>query len=648
MNVLGLNFGHDGAVALLQNGIITRSLSRERINRVKRAMTIDTEHIDMVLNDAGIKVSDIDFIALTATQNYSLVHNNPDILEIIPEPHPGCSAFSSITEILKTTNSTIGFGNDMLKSLYDDTSPSSFHRQLFPEYTRRPRESLRSVGYPNSSVTIPIWSEKLGLDAIAQKNFIDLITNDTVRMGFHVPYTVKLHGRKIPAYAVQHHACHAASSFYLSGFNEAAVLTHDGARATSGVNNGMIYFGSENKLWPLIPNNLRLGHLYEATGQRLGFDLHGAAGKLMGLAPYGSPRFFDRAFVGNHFDMIENGIKSNDISWFEHCMKVAATKTKYGAGWSKPLDLMSPLVVDIASSTQKLFEETILAAVETTHKVFLNMKKPMSNLCYAGGVALNCPTNSRIYRESAFENMYIPADCDDSGLAAGSALFLYHNIFDNPVSIISKPKRGVGSYPYLGGCFSGENVETAIAKFSGQISTQNAGDWDRQAAKDIADNKVIAWFEKHSEIGPRALGHRSLIANPSFEANWERVNDLKKREKWRPFAPAVLKDEVSKFFRGAPLDSPYMLYTAQVVTHKLPAITHVDGSARIQTVGPEVGDFYNMLCHVRDLTGIGVVLNTSFNGPGEPIMERPEEALQFLVTSDLEVLYMDGYRITKV
>ena len=647
MKILGLNFGHDAGIALLENGIITQSLSRERINRVKRAMALDTEHIDMVLKAANLKASDIDFVALTATQNYSLVHNNPDVLEILPERHPRCSAYSSALEVIEKSNAQLRFGHDKLDHIYSEKDFNVFSRELYPEYKQRSRQALRSVGFPSSSIQIPLWSEKLGLDEITQQNLFHLTNNDQIRMGFHVPYTVKLHGQKIPAYAVDHHACHASSSFYRSGFSEAAIMTHDGGRAMTGVSNGMIYFGSGNKLWPLIPHHLRLGALYEMTGQRIGFDLHGAAGKLMGLAPYGSPKFFDRAFVGNHFDMMKNGFNQNDESWIAHCMSIARAKSKYGSDQSQNSGLMSPLIVDIASSTQKLFEETILAAVETTHKLFLKMEKPMKNLCYAGGVALNCPTNSRIYRESAFEDLYIPADCDDSGLAAGSALFVYHNIYDHEINNKSLPELGAGCYPYLGGDFSNDNIETGLAEFLPKIQIDKCDDIAKKAAKDIADNKIIAWFEKHSEVGPRALGHRSLLANPSFAANWKRVNNLKKREEWRPFAPAVLKEQASNFFRGAPSNSPYMLYTAQVKTNDLPAITHVDGSARIQTVSPEVGVFYKLLCCLRDLTGVGVVLNTSFNGPGEPIMERPEEAVQFLVTSDLDVLYMDGYRITK-
>jgi carbamoyltransferase len=303
--------------------------------------------------------------------------------------------------------------------------------------------------------------------------------------------------------------------------------------------------------------------------------------------------------------------------------------------------------VDIAASTQKLFEEIIIVATECTSKLFKNMKMPMENLCYAGGTALSCPTNSRLYQKSLFKNLYIPPDCDDSGLSIGSALYLYHNIFDNPLPLNEEGSLHLSSYPYLGGDFRGKAVEVALKAVADHIDVTQPDNCSHAAAEDIYEDKIVAWFEGRSEIGPRALGHRSLLANPRKKENWKRVNALKSREDWRPFAPAVLEDEATKWFSGAPSHSPHMLFTAQVTTPDLPAITHVDGSSRLQTVSPEVGEFYHLLVHLKTLSGYGVVLNTSFNGPGEPIIEKPEEALQFLLTTNLDALYIDGFRVTR-
>jgi carbamoyltransferase len=268
-------------------------------------------------------------------------------------------------------------------------------------------------------------------------------------------------------------------------------------------------------------------------------------------------------------------------------------------------------------------------------------------LCYAGGTALSCPTNSRLHQESSFKNIYIPPDCDDSGLSIGCALYLYHNILDNPLPSNDEASSHLNSYPYLGGDFKGEALQVALRAVADRVGVTQPDNWAHTAAEDIHEDKIVAWFEGRSEIGPRALGHRSLLASPRKKENWKRVNALKSREDWRPFAPAVLEDEATTWFSGAPDHSPYMLFTAQVTTSDLPAITHVDGSSRLQTVSPEVGEFYQLLLHLKTLSGYGVVLNTSFNGPGEPIIEKPEEALQFLLTTNLDALYIDGFRVTR-
>jgi carbamoyltransferase len=649
MNILGLHFGHDAGIVLLRDGRVVRSLIRERHNRVKHAFSVETAHIDLVLEESGLSVDDIDMIALTSTQCYELVSNNPDTLSILPEPHPDCRAPSTLQTIFEKQGTRLEdvLIGDVLSNVYGEENTKSYHHQLFPEYKDRERSALGVIGYLSDYIDLPHWDEALGLEDIAKLDHSPLADSEEGRMGFHYPFTVRLHGRDIPAYMIQHHAAHAASSYYPSGFRQAAVLTHDGAFYRTGNNNGMIYRGDEHRLFPLTPHHLAIGDLYDQVGFFLGFELFGAAGKLMGLAPYGNPRFFDRRFVGNTYDLAKRDIKEPVNDWLEQCVTQAVAIGYDPNPLGDPERILEPACVDLAASTQKLFEETILLAVECTGELFRTMKRPMGNLCYAGGTALSCPTNSRLFREGPFKNLYIPPDCDDSGLSLGAALYLYHNILDHPLAPADEETSLFESYPYLGGAFEGAAVEAALDAVSDQVDVARPDDWAEAAAEDIAADKIVAWFEGRSEIGPRALGHRSLLANPGSQANWERVNEIKTREKWRPFAPAVLEEEATQWFRGAPAHSPYMLYTAQVSTPDLPAITHVDGSSRLQTVSSEVGEFYRMLKHLKTLTGFGVVLNTSFNGPGEPIMERPEEALHFLLTTDLDALYMDGFKITR-
>jgi len=646
MIILGLQFGHDAGITLMRDGKVERVLIRERHNRAKHAFSIDTAHIDLVLSEAGLSVGDIDMIAVTSTQCYELVSDNPDTLSVIPEPHPDCRAPSTLQMFFEKEGVKIEdrLIRQVLPHVYDDENVSQHHCVLFPEYKDRPLSSLGVTGYLSDYIHVTRWGEALGLEDIAKFDHSPLAESQDARMGFHYPFTVRLHGREIPAYVIQHHAAHAASSYYPSGFRSAAVLTHDGAFYKTGPNNGLIFRGDEHRLFPLTPHHLHIGDLYDQISGWLGFDLFGAAGKLMGLAPYGNPRFFDRRFVGNTHDLAKRGINQPAQNWWDHCV-AAARDMRYDVSPLRDVNrILEPVCVDIAASTQKLFEETILLAAECTAQLFRTMKRPMENLCYAGGTGLSCPTNTRLYNEGPFRNLYIPPDCDDSGLSMGAALYLYHNILDNP---LNEGTAFLGTYPYLGGTFEGAATEAALAAVADQIDVARPDDWAVAAAEDIAADRVIAWFEGRSEIGPRALGHRSMLANPGKAANWERVNDIKLREKWRPFAPAVLEEEASQWFKGAPAHSPHMLYTAQVTTPDLPAITHVDGSSRIQTVSPEVGDFYRLLKHLKTVTGYGVVLNTSFNGPGEPIMERPEEALTFLLTTEMDALYMDGLRITR-
>jgi carbamoyltransferase len=190
-------------------------------------------------------------------------------------------------------------------------------------------------------------------------------------------------------------------------------------------------------------------------------------------------------------------------------------------------------------------------------------------------------------------------------------------------------------------------IENAIKEAGNSIAAERCENAAARAAADLDANKIIAWFEDRSEIGPRALGHRSILADPRKMENWQRVNQLKKRESWRPLAPAVLEAHARDWFRGTPLPSPYMLFTGSVTREGIPAVTHIDGSARLQTVGPDCGEFFRLLNEFHALTGIPVLLNTSFNGPGEPIVETPHDAIRFLVTTDLDALYMGGRRITR-
>ena len=306
--------------------------------------------------------------------------------------------------------------------------------------------------------------------------------------------------------------------------------------------------------------------------------------------------------------------------------------------------IMEKINVDIAASTQKLFEASMLRAAGALHDLATRIGRPTTNLCLTGGAALNCPTNSMLGRDSGFTDVLVTPSVHDGGLSTGAALALTHNVLG-----IARPERKLDAAEnaYLGVPPDDSATESALSRLPQGARIQRGVDSAKRAAEYLADNKIVGWFQGRSEIGPRALGHRSILANPRYAENWNRVNQIKKREHWRPFAPAVLLDRASEWFAGIQLPSPYMLFTAQVLKDDIPAVTHVDGSARVQTVDRANDRFFSLITHFGELTGLPVVLNTSFNGPGEPIVERAEEAVRLFFESELDVLFVGDAEITK-
>ena len=650
MVILGLHFGHDSGIAILKNGKAICNLIRERYNRSKHSFGISVSHIEEALKYSKLSIQDIDMIAVSSTQNYELVVvDQPNNLKLKFGPHSETCFSSIMYDHVKPCSKDFESrqSNYVLNHVYSDNG-SVYHQNLFPEYLKIKKENLGITPSLRDYLSIPFWNKDIGISDFSKINFNNYLKNESEFSSqlFHYPMTITIKGREIPGVSIQHHAAHAASAFYNSNFNKSAVITHDGGFYKTGPLNGMIFMGYRNHIYPLCPNHLSVGDFYDKVGEFLGFDLFGAAGKLMGLAPYGKPVFFDKKFIGNYYDFKKNGIDDIFQSWIRHCLILAKEKKYELANLGKVNKILEPINVDIASSTQKLFEEIILYLVENVYKMFKISNMDVDSLCYSGGTGLNCPTNSRLFNESSFNNLFIPPNCDDSGLSLGAAQYLYHHILKKP--LIEKSIIEFRSLPYLGLKTKKNVLRDTLEKFSKKISIDKVSNSTQKAAEDLSENKIIAWFEGESEIGPRALGHRSLLANPTYEYNWERLNLLKTREKWRPFAPAVLLDDVNSYFEGLPDESPFMLFTGKVCTNELPAITHVDGSSRVQTVTKEVGGLYGILKHLKKIAGISVVLNTSFNGPGEPIVETPEEAISFLLSSKLDVLYIEGKRITKV
>jgi len=649
MNVLGLHFGHDAAVCILRDGRIAAYVMRERHARIKHAISLEFKTIQMAMDEARLRWDQIDYCAITSTQNIELIIDDPVAFSIHLERHSGHQAPCPLAELIQAQglDPSALVVDRLLKIFYDPRHKDSYlyrhYGHAFPEHRTRQRDSFSWLGTMDKFIGSPDWSGS-ALHQIATTDYSATLKNESIRHGFHYPVTVRAAGHDLPGYFIAHHMAHAASNFYQSGFHEAAILTHDGFSDGRGYLSGMFLWGEGHRICPITPHHLVIGALYENVGIRLGMGDVGPPGKLMGLAAYGRPRFFDRRFVGNQYSWPQARLDT-DI-WLRHCLKLAAEMGYDLEPYGKSDQVLAPINVDIAASTQKLFEETYLVAVDALAKVLEKVGSRTDNLSLSGGCALNCPANSRIFRESRFRNIFVEPGCDDSGLAIGAASWLYHNVLDQPLP--EQPQQAHAD-PYLGVKTADDTdaLKATLNEAGDKLHFSVCSDAAESAAEDLAADRVIGWFEGRSEIGPRALGHRSILADPRQGANWERVNLIKGREKWRPFAPAVLESEAETWFQGLPQRSPYMLFTGTVRSHDLPAITHSDGSARVQTVDSSCGEFFRVIQHFFGKTGVPVVLNTSFNGPGEPIVETPENALHFLIHSKLDALYIGGMRVTR-
>lgn len=639
MNILGLHFGHDAAVCVLHNGEIASYVLRERYNRVKHALGLSDFDIDAALEAASLTIQDIDRIAITSTQDVELMTNRIEGFEIQFAPHPEDNLTSVVLNAMQRSNVTVeDIQRYGVRNAFSENKPEFYAgvlRAVFPEGAALDWQSARSVGWIDNYIEVERWTKPRGLEELAAER---AYLEEQLRFGFHLPVTVEWRGRKVPGCFVAHHMAHAASVFYRSTFDRAAIMTHDGFATGNGYHGGLFAFGDGTRLWPVSPHNLVLGAMYDNTAGLVGV---GDAGKLMGLAPYGEPRFFERAFIGNTHD-IEARFQTDPVSaWLAHCRERAQQAGYDMAPLGDRAHATEPVNRNIAASTQLLFEETYLAAIRTLARMLTNDNIQTGNLCLSGGTALNCPSNSRIWREGPFDNVFIEPTCDDGGLAIGAALHIYHNLLVQPRQI-----ETTSPSPYLGIPYGESAVEAALETASGIVWSQ-PDDPAAAAAADLVGDKIIAWFEGGSEAGPRALGHRSILADVRNADNWRRVNHVKGRELWRPFAPIVLAEKAADWFDGCPMPSPYMLFTATVRSTDLPAITHVDGSSRIQTVDASCGGIRHVLEAFDRETGVPVLMNTSFNGPGEPIVETPAHAVAFLQDSDIDVVYIEGRRAVR-
>lgn len=440
---------------------------------------------------------------------------------------------------------------------------------------------------------------------------------------------------------ISHPLSHMASSYYLSGFTTSALYSIDGvgeiasSSIGSAIGNKISIFEDENINFPHS-----IGLLYAAVTDYLGFKYMCDEGKVMGLAPYGNPDIYNHVF--------KDIVQFKDCGKYEFNLDYLAYHKQRDVWVSekfvvlcgnrrKDNDILTQRHMDIAASLQEITEEVMLHTAKYLYEVTKN-----KNLCLAGGVALNCVANGRILRETEFENIYVQPAANDAGTSIGSALYYYY--LNNPTA-----QKHPLNNSYLGNSYSNEYIENLLNK--NKIDFEVSENTHARVANLIAKNNIIAWFNGRSEFGPRALGNRSILTAP-FPAKMKDIlnSRVKHREGFRPFAPSVMVEHSHEYF-DEEHESPYMLFAMNVNKDKIdkvPAITHIDNTARVQTVSEQQNkDYYKLINEFKNITNVPVLLDTSFNVMGEPIVETPEDAIRCFLGTNIDYLILNAKYIIK-
>lgn len=584
MRVLGISaFYHDSAAALIADGRIVVAAQEERFTRKKFDANYPRHAVEYCLRAGGVTLADVDYVAF--------------------------------------------YDKPFLK----------FERLLETYLTFSPR------GFSSFRMALPLWlREKLFLKSLLASELKVLEPNFDwdKRLAFS-----------------EHHLSHAASAFYPSPFQRAAVLTMDGvgewATTSAGVGNG-----HELKIQKEINFPHSLGLLYAAFTYYTGFKVNSGEYKVMGLAPYGTPKYAQLIY-DNLIDLKPDGSFRLNLDYFNYCTGLTMTNERFDALFDGPPRMpAAPLEqrhMDLAASIQAVIEAAVLRLTRS-----LAEETGEANLCLAGGVALNCVANGKVLRDGKFDNIWVQPAAGDSGGALGAALTIYHLYADRPRTVANTPDGMVGSY--LGPEFDDGETQTRLKAAGARYATLPRDRLLDRTAQALADGKAVGWFQGRMEFGPRALGNRSILADPRDPHMQKKLNlKVKYRESFRPFAPSVLREHVSDWF-AIDVDSPYMLMVApvrerhrremtseeqqlfgidklNVPRSSIPAVTHVDYSARVQTVHRETNPLYHDLIYrFHGLTGCPVLVNTSFNVRSEPIVCTPEDAFRCFMGSEIDVL----------
>ena len=463
----------------------------------------------------------------------------------------------------------------------------------------------------------------------------------------------------------EHHFSHAASAFFPSPFEEAVILTLDGVGEWATTT---VAIGKKNNLKMLkeihFPHSL--GLLYSAFTYYTGFKVNSGEYKVMGLAPYGKPKYKD-LIIKELMDLKEDGSFKLNMKFFDYATGLTMTNKKFSKLFGNPVrnpkkDLLKDFHMDIAASIQAVTEEVV---IRLTRNIASEYK--IKNLALAGGVALNCVANGKILKEKIFEDIWIQPAAGDAGGSLGAALAYWHQELNKPRENFKDQMKGA----YLGPKFSENFIESQLNNLKGVYSKKSSDEISSFVAKELANSKTVGWFQGRMEFGPRALGGRSILADPRSEKMQKELNlKIKFRESFRPFAPSVLREEVNNWFE-LNYDSPYMLLVSDIKKDlqipmskndnelfgidklnikrsSIPAVTHVDYSARIQTVHKETNSkYYNLLKEFYKITGCPVLVNTSFNVRGEPIVCSIQDAFNCFMGTNLDILIIENFVLIK-
>lgn len=452
-------------------------------------------------------------------------------------------------------------------------------------------------------------------------------------------------GYKGEIYFIEHHLAHNASSFLVSPFNEAALLTVDAVGEWTTASYG-IGRGTEVKMLKEIHWPDSLGMLYSAMTYFLGFKVNSAEYKVMGAAPYGQPKYAD-LIMEKLIDVKDDGSFKINLKYFKYHygLKMVGREFEelFGIPRREPEGKVEQIHWDLAASIQEVTNRIMVRIANHLHT-----EAGLKNIVLSGGVALNCVANTEILKYTPFEKMWINPAAGDAGGAMGVAAYI-----DNV--ILGHGRRTKLDHVYLGPEYSDERIEKYLRKLGVKYHKMPEDELYNKVAKLMSEQKIVGWFQGRMEWGPRALGNRSIVADARNKENWKRVNlKIKFRESFRPFAPSVLEEDTAKYF-GVPHDligqdtpSPYMLLIADLRTDTIPAVTHVNNTGRLQTINREQNaKYYDLINEFKKQTGCSVIINTSFNRRGEPIVCTPEDAFHCFVYTDMDYLVMGNIIISK-